>query len=402
LFSIKNIFIILLSFYFVKLKAQPLHEYFFNSNFNGTNGGPTLTQNLACGAVNGAFGTQTIATIGSTCTIADVFCFNQGGGLNYPNSSYITNQYSINLFFKFNILGGWSRIIDFSNSTSDAGIYWLNDCLNFFPNGNVGTCPYFLANTYYLFTFVRNGTTNIITVYVNGSLFGSYNDAGNLYAPASNTTPIIFFRDDNAVPCEAKPGCVKYLSITSATMNALQINTTFTNICNVILPIELSSFDVSKKGGKVELHWKTQFEKSNQSFEVERSGDGIYFEKIKEVKSNELGQQQAYSYIDDKPFEGLNYYRLKQINTNATYDYSIIKSITMSSELHLIYPNPADNWLFVKEDIPNNELIIKTILGVEVLKTKLDKEKRIRISELPSGTYLIYTSSKIEKLIINR
>src|SRR4051812_49035754 len=96
---------------FAVSKAQPLHEYFFNNSLAGTAGGPTLTDNLACGASAGAFSSQTIATVGQTCTTSNAFCFNQYGGLSYANPSYITNNYSINLFFKFNNLGGWSRII---------------------------------------------------------------------------------------------------------------------------------------------------------------------------------------------------------------------------------------------------------------------------------------------------
>ena len=215
------------------LSAQPLQEYFFNNNFNGTAGGGTLTEVLACGAGLGSFGTQTITTSAGYCSYSTAFCFNDGAGLSYPNNS-VTSQYTINLFCKFNALSGYTRIIDFSNGASDNGIYLLNNCLNLFPNGTIGPCPYFNPNIYYLFTFVRDAATNTISVYVNGTFFSSYVDATNMYRPATITTPIIFFRDDAAVPCEAAPGCIRYASVSSGTLSAAQVNTVWTNICTTI------------------------------------------------------------------------------------------------------------------------------------------------------------------------
>lgn len=210
------------------------HEYTFNNNLNELNGGPALSEVLACSAANGAFGTQTSGTTSGACLTSNSFCFNAGGGLQYSNPGLISNSYTINVFFRFNVLSGYARVIDFSNSTADAGIYLLGNCLNLYPNGNVGTCPYFSTNIYYLVTFVRDGNTNVITVYVDGTLFGTYNDATNIYKPTNNTTPINFFRDDNAVPCEAKPGCVKYISVSPIVASASDVSALWNNITNTI------------------------------------------------------------------------------------------------------------------------------------------------------------------------
>jgi hypothetical protein len=210
------------------------HEYIFNNNLSELNGGPALTELLACGAGAGSYGTQTSGTTSGACLTSNSFCFNAGGGVQYSNPGLITSSYTINVFFRFSILSGYARVIDFSNSTADAGIYFLGNCLNLYPNGNVGTCPYFNTNIYYLVTFVRDGGTNIISVYVDGNLFGTYNDTGNLYRPSSSTTPINFFRDDNVVQCEAKPGCVKYISVSPNVSTASDVTALWNNITNVI------------------------------------------------------------------------------------------------------------------------------------------------------------------------
>ncbi|HPH81423.1 MAG TPA: PKD domain-containing protein [Flavobacteriales bacterium] len=213
-------------------QAQTLQEFFFNSNLNPTGNGNPLTELISCTAAAGSYSQADITTSEGLCTNATAFCFGDGGGLSYPNSS-ITSQYSINLFFKFDALTGYSRVIDFSNSTADAGIYLLNNCLNFYPNGNIGTCPFFQPNLYYLFTFVRNGVNNQISIYVNGTLFGSYTDSGNIYRPATTSTPINFFRDDNAVSCENASGCIKYASVSSNVLSATQVDSIWQEICDI-------------------------------------------------------------------------------------------------------------------------------------------------------------------------
>ncbi|MBA2762172.1 MAG: hypothetical protein H0U39_09495 [Segetibacter sp.] len=127
----KKAHLLLLSLMFTSLlKAQSTtgSTYFFNGNLNENSGGPVLTQTLACNAATGTFGTETITTATGTCgtTPANTFRFNDGGGFQYSNTTnFVRQSYTIHVFFKFNAIGGYSRIIDFSNSTSDNGIYLL-------------------------------------------------------------------------------------------------------------------------------------------------------------------------------------------------------------------------------------------------------------------------------------
>lgn len=227
-----QIFFIVFLVFSLSAKAQ-LHEYVFNNNFNEYNGGPALTEVLSCGAGVGSFSPQTSGTTSGACLSSTSYCFGDGGGLQYSNPNLIGSSYTINVFFRFSSLGGYARVIDFSNSASDAGIYLLGNCLNLYPNGNVGACPYFNTNSYYLITFVRDGATGAISVYVDGTLFGTYNDSGNLYHPATTTTPIIFFRDDNVVICENQPGCVKYISVSPLVASASDVAQMWNNITTI-------------------------------------------------------------------------------------------------------------------------------------------------------------------------
>ena len=323
-FTIQQLFLFLiLSIQFIH--SQTLHEYFFNNGFSGTTGAPTLSQNLACGAKSGYFKLESISTSQGLCIVDSAFYFNDGGGLTYSNPKYITNQYSINILLRFNTISGYSRIVDFSNSTADAGIYLLNDCLNFYPNGNIGNCPYFKANLFYLFTFVRNGSTGIISVYVNGTLFATYNDKNtNLYRLTTSNTPIIFFRDDNVVQCETQAGCVKYISITSETLTDIEVADNWANICKIISPGKLIDFKVEcKKDDLKKITWTKANEDANHYFTIERSIDSVNWVMVKNINSkgneSELNQYDESDIFNNK---GPVFYRLKQTDLKGKFEYS--------------------------------------------------------------------------------
>jgi len=223
--------------------AQTTHMYLFNNTLNEVNGysSANLTQNLTATCPSnpsaGSFATDNLQIAGSVCaTNATVFSFNKYGGLTYPNPSFITSDYTINLFWKFSSVGGgWQRIIDFSNSTADAGIYSYGNGLNFYPNGYVGGYNTFVNGDYYLLSLVRNGSSGIIRVFINGQFLSSYNDGSGYYRLASNTTPLIFFRDnDGSAPCEAQSGNVKYISVKNATSTDQEILDVFNSICGIV------------------------------------------------------------------------------------------------------------------------------------------------------------------------
>ena len=235
-------------------------------------------------------------------------------------------------------------------------------------------------------------------------MFGTYNDAGNLYRPASNVTPIIFFRDDNTVPCEAKAGCVKYTSISSATLSSAQVATTWTNICSVVLPIELSKFEGVNKDNKVLLNWTTETESNNKLFEVEKSSDGINFSKIGEVNGGGNSHQQInYDFIDPRPNKGTNYYRLKQIDNDGTSKHSSIVTLNFEMELPRFYPNPAEDHVIIDIKNKTQSVSIKNLLGQEVFTLhSIPEDGKVNLNELPNGSYILSVGGSNHNLIIKK
>jgi hypothetical protein len=381
-----------------KIQSQPLHEYYFNNTFAGTSGAPALVENLSCTAVPGNFSSLWLISSLGICSLQDVFLFNQGGGLQYNNPNYITDEYTIHVFCKFNNTIGRFRLLDFSNSTSDPGIYLQNHCLNIAPAGAVGSCPFlFTANQFYLFSFVRTAANDVLTVYVDGAIFGTFNDAAKMYTLPTPTSPVVFFRDDDVVPCEAKSGGIKYACITTEPMSLVQVLTTWFSLCGKILPINLSEFNATNDHEKVRVHWKTE-NKDNKAFEVERSTDAEHFSKLGEIYAGELAGD--FDFYDERPEAGVNYYRLKQINnTSGNKDYSAIAQVNFEKERPKFSPNPANDLLYFNMADKGKKASLKNLLGEESVLT-LPESGELKTSDLPEGVYFLTVDNTTYPLVI--
>lgn len=169
-----------------------------------------------------------------------VYHNNLHGGLMYANNEgTITDTYTIQMYVK-NISWGKirTRIIDFSNGQSDQGIYFKDlagspdRCLDFYPVGGAGRCPFFNANTYYLLTFTRNGQSGKMDVYVNNTLFVTYNDVDKRYVGKTGT-PVYVYRDDGQVTCESGEANFAYLSFANYFSDQAAVSKTYQDICAV-------------------------------------------------------------------------------------------------------------------------------------------------------------------------
>lgn len=103
-----------------------------------------------------------------------------------------------------------------------------------------------------------------------------------------------------------------------------------------VLPVELIDFKAKVQEGNVTLNWATASELNSSHFELERSNDGREFEKIGKVQGSGTSSERIdYKFQDKEPLVGENYYRLKQVDFDGTFEYSKITyaSIKNSSEM---------------------------------------------------------------------
>lgn len=177
-----------------------------------------------------------------------------------------------------------------------------------------------------------------------------------------------------------------------------------------VLPVEWVSFESVLNGRTVNLNWTTATEENNNFFTIERSTDGINFTEIATVQGSGTSEtMHNYSFTDESPMSGNNYYRLRQTDFNGQFSFSqIVQAYISSSSFSLenMYPNPAINELNFSINNTNNHLITLTIMdmfGNIVSRQKADTGAgfyhiNVDISGLSAGVYFVKISNDIEEL----
>jgi len=170
------------------------------------------------------------------------------------------------------------------------------------------------------------------------------------------------------------------------------------------LPVSLTDFKGETIGSFNRLSWTTATETNNKGFELQRSADGKEFSALTFVatKANNGNSTSAlnYSFNDEKPIGGTNYYRLKQLDKDGKFTYSnivILKSKITDIRFTSVYPNPATKELKMIISSPSAEkvtLIVTDITGKVLMQqnTQLvmgDNQSRLNVQSLAAGTYFI-------------
>jgi Secretion system C-terminal sorting domain len=165
---------------------------------------------------------------------------------------------------------------------------------------------------------------------------------------------------------------------------------------SAVLPIELTQFNATTEGSKNHLTWRTESEKNNSHFDIERSTDGTTFHSIGQVKGN--NKPSSYQFVDNQPF-ATSYYRLRQIDFDGTETYSKIVSVELKGKGKglKVYPNPVSNVLTV-EYTEGSDFQILNLLGQQVLAGKTGGQ-RLDVSALPQGTYFLKVGTDVAKFI---
>jgi len=104
--------------------------------------------------------------------------------------------------------------------------------------------------------------------------------------------------------------------------------------------------------------------------------------------------KQTYNTIDKKPYKGLSYYRLKQVDKSGEFKYATIVSVEFKDNSFVnVFPNPAFDKITINtsDDFINANLKVINNLGVEVISNNLlnNYNGSIDLSHLANGIYYV-------------
>ena len=129
----------------------------------------------------------------------------------------------------------------------------------------------------------------------------------------------------------------------SASKASNRFRVVFTNTTATgLLPLTFISTKAFQQNNSVSIDWKTAHEMNVQQYDVERSVDGVHFEKASDTKANNLSFNN-YRWKDLNPATGNNYYRVRSIELDGKSQYSDVMKVYVSKGnvgINL-YPNPA-------------------------------------------------------------
>lgn len=234
-------------------------------------------------------------------------------------------------------------------------------------------------NTHDFATFTVNNSgsvflTNGQCVTLNGNVAGPYTGAGlagTVSLTVSSNQPFTRLRMDNT-------GCLSgWFTVCPAA---------------VVLEAKLSHFDVAtKENGVVDLNWQTENEVQNDYFQIERSQDGKQWASLGKVEGNgTIETPMQYSFSDPEALNGLNLYRLRQVDFDGASTLSEVKTAVVEGDVR-VFPTLTRDYVNVSGIDDRRQVRIFDALGnlLSPPTSEASGITRFDLSGFPAGMYLV-------------
>jgi hypothetical protein len=174
-------------------------------------------------------------------------------------------------------------------------------------------------------------------------------------------------------------------------------------------PIELISFTAEKAPQNVVLRWSSASEMNFSHFFIEKSTDAVNFEQIGMIKGEgNSSSQHDYTFTDNSANQGIVYYRLKQVDIDGSFKYSVIKSVKIDTNSPvLIYSFDGDLTIQFTAKGEAMYTIVDMLGKTLYTGNRTSEESLITVnkSNFKSGVYIVKVQMGneviTEKLVLN-
>lgn len=259
--------------------------------------------------------------------------------------------------------------------------------------GGVTVTCYDASNSNIIGTAVSNSDGVYDFILSPGTYYLHFSDVPGLFRSQQYANPPGYYCYPTCITADSDPNpSTGYTGI--VTLNAGDLNRLYDAGYTSILPIKIKHIYVQSNYTFSRIIFTTASEVNNAGFDIERSADGISFEKIGWIDGNgNTSDEKHYTFTDTKPLVGMNYYRLRQIDFDGRFEYSHIVSVTFETDEVEIYPNPATDILFIlggKKD----SYMIYNLLGEIIKSFPISESTSLDIEDLNPGIYWIKSMNK--------
>jgi len=167
--------------------------------------------------------------------------------------------------------------------------------------------------------------------------------------------------------------------------------------CTMAMPIKLLYFTAELNEDAVLLNWATEKEESFDHFEIERASSNLKFITITEVPGAGYNTEtlQKYSWVDSNPFAGQNYYRLKAVDLDGSFEYfKIVTASASGNKKFVVYPNPTKdkfvNYLVNFDNSGDDKIIVMDNIGNVLQQTSISINGKLVFDDaINPGLYFV-------------
>lgn len=243
---------------------------------------------------------------------------------------------------------------------------------------------------------------------------GAPTDCDNSPAPGGEINVCATAPNQNFVVVVSNPSGLA----TDIILNACSTPGSATFLCPPIFsttPVVLTEFEGRVATYTNLLNWNTASEENALEFNVERSIDGKQFQQIGTVKAaGNSSSPTAYTFTDEHPIDGANYYRLNQRDIDGQEHLSnTIKVVRSGINGIKVYPNPIKNTMKVDLSLATSQLVDIQILDLSGRQINQHSFKgtqglnhfEVPTNQLDKGTYfvkILKNNSSLEVIKINK
>jgi hypothetical protein len=156
------------------------------------------------------------------------------------------------------------------------------------------------------------------------------------------------------------------------------------------IPVTGLTLTARKDQNRIALNWFTLTEINSSHFELERSKDGVLFEKIAQTPAaSNSNSRRDYAYMDAQPFANLNYYRIKQVDRDGRSAYSTIQLVRMNdTKPFLIFPTVTSSCITISGIAETVQVRLYNAAKQLVKAEKVNTGNGlIDMNALPTGNY---------------
>ncbi|WP_124636650.1 metallophosphoesterase [Taibaiella sp. KBW10] len=170
------------------------------------------------------------------------------------------------------------------------------------------------------------------------------------------------------------------------------------------LPVQLTAFAATATANcTATIQWTTATEEAGAKFIIERATEANVFIPVGTVLPQSSLSGNQYSFIDNTPTEGMNYYRLNILSSDRSSVYSSIKMVKMAcAPLSVtMSPNPVNNSLLIAGLPKTRTNIVIYNSNGQIIKEQSCTQSSIHIdfSRFAQGIYAVQVTDEQGKVI---